>query len=191
MPRGTPLIVGLLASAALVAAFVTLGRPGGWRRASRPGPSASASASGSPIASAVPAASGDPATGTGDPLIDPPEVTTDWSGDGGKTLPAGAPGSVAFGVILFSYQGAQLAPNGARPKEEAREKAKAIIEEARKDFAEAAKKGDRGSTGDAGRMPRGVLEPEVETVLFGLEKGTVHGEPIDTPRGFWVVKRID
>jgi parvulin-like peptidyl-prolyl isomerase len=116
---------------------------------------------------------------------------TDESGDAGsRNLPAGAPTSVSFGVVLFTYQGVQFAPPGARSKEEALEKAKAVVEEATKDFAEAVKKGDRGSTADAGRIPRGVLEPELELVLFTLEKGKVHAEPIDTPRGYWVVRRV-
>jgi len=110
---------------------------------------------------------------------------------GGKPLPAGAPATVSFGVVLFTYQGVQFAPTGARTKEEALEKAKGVVEDAKKDFAEAVKKGDRGSTADAGRIPRGVLEPELELVLFTLDKGAVHPEPIDTPRGYWVVRRVE
>ena len=62
---------------------------------------------------------------------------------------------------------------------------------AQQDFAEAVKKGDRGSTTDAGRIPRGVLEPYLEYVLFTLEKAKVHPEPLDTPRGYWIVRRTD
>ena len=57
------------------------------------------------------------------------------------------------------------------------------------DFSAAVAKGDHGSTTDAGRIPRGVIEPPIEYVLFMLEKGKVHPEPIDTPRGYWVVRR--
>lgn len=106
-------------------------------------------------------------------------------------MPSGAPATVSFGVVLFTYQGVQFAPPGARSKAEALEKAKAAVEEAKKDFAEAVKKGDRGSTADAGRIPRGVLEADLELVLFSLDKGGVHPEPIDTPRGFWVVRRVE
>jgi hypothetical protein len=105
-------------------------------------------------------------------------------------LPATAPKTVGFGVILFAYQGAQMAAKDAVSRSDALARAKAVIPEAQKDFEEAVKKGDRGSATDAGRIPRGVLEPAVEYVLFSLEKGAVHGEPIDTPRGFWVIKRI-
>jgi hypothetical protein len=105
-------------------------------------------------------------------------------------LPATAPKTVAFGVILFAYQGAQMAAKDAPSRSEALTRAKAAIPEAQKDFEEAAKKGDRGSAADAGRIPRGVLEPAVEYVLFSLEKGAVHAEPIDTPRGYWVIKRV-
>ena len=38
-------------------------------------------------------------------------------------------------------------------------------------------------------VPRGVIEPPVEYVLFSLEKGKVHPEPVDTPKGYWVVRR--
>jgi hypothetical protein len=40
-------------------------------------------------------------------------------------------------------------------------------------------------------MHRGILEPAVEYLLFTLPKGTVYAEPIDTPRGYWIVRRID
>ena len=60
---------------------------------------------------------------------------------------------------------------------------------AKHDFAAAVSKGDRGSTADAGRIPRGVLEPPIEYVLFMLDKGAVHPTLIDTPRGYWIVRR--
>jgi hypothetical protein len=104
-------------------------------------------------------------------------------------LPASAPASIGFGVVLFSYAGAQAAPDGARSRDAAKERAKSVIEEAKRDFKAAVAKGDRGSTADAGRIPRGVLEPAVEYVLFSLEKGAVYPEPVDTPRGYWVVRR--
>jgi hypothetical protein len=34
-----------------------------------------------------------------------------------------------------------------------------------------------------------VIEPPIEFVLFSLEKGKVHPEPVDTPKGYWVVRR--
>jgi len=112
--------------------------------------------------------------------------------DGRKVpeLPADAPKSVSFGVVLFSYRGAEGAPSDARDKASALSKAKELLPEARRDFGEAVKKGDPGSTAEAGRMPRDVLEPGLEYVLFTLKKGEVYGEPIDTPRGLWILKRV-
>ena len=104
-------------------------------------------------------------------------------------LPETAPKTVSFGVILVTYRGAQAAPKDARSKAEAQSKAASLLLEARSNFDEAAKKGDRGSTADAGSMPRGVLEPPLEYVLFTLNKGELHEEPLDTPRGFWIVRR--
>lgn len=124
-----------------------------------------------------------------------PEASTgfDTLPDGRRIpeLPATAPTALRFGVVLFSYAGAQAAPDSARSKEAARERAQSVIEEAKRDFKGAVSQGDRGSTADAGRIQRGVLEPAVEYVLFSLEKGAVHPEPVDTPRGYWVVRRND
>jgi hypothetical protein len=111
--------------------------------------------------------------------------------DGGKVpeLPAAAPARVGFGAVIFTYQGSQGARGDARSKDDARKRAAETIELAQKDFAAAVAKGDHGSTTDAGRVPRGVLEPPIEYYLFSLEKGKVHPEPIDTPRGYWVLRR--
>jgi hypothetical protein len=43
---------------------------------------------------------------------------------------------------------------------------------------------------NAGTMRRGILEPHVEYALFTLDKGAVYPEPIETPRGYWVMRRI-
>jgi parvulin-like peptidyl-prolyl isomerase len=104
-------------------------------------------------------------------------------------LPPGAPKSVGFGVVLVTYAGVQFAPERARTKNEAKALAAQLLETAKGDFAAAVKKGDRGSTEDAGHIPRGVLEPAIEKALFTLGKGEVHGEPLDTPRGYWIVRR--
>jgi hypothetical protein len=113
--------------------------------------------------------------------------------DGSKAppLPDSAPLAVRFGVVLVNYRGAQFAGAEARDKTEAQKRAIAMVEDAKKDFAAAASRGDRGSTADAGRIPRGILEPAVEYALFMLPKGEVYPQPIDTPRGFWVIRRID
>jgi len=106
-------------------------------------------------------------------------------------LPASAPQQVTFGVVVFAYQGSQFAAPGSRTKQEAKEKALAAAADAKRDFAAAVAKGDRGSTSNAGRMPRGILEAAPEYVLFSLAKGEVAAEPVDTPRGYWLLRRID
>ena len=111
--------------------------------------------------------------------------------DGGRVpeLPGSAPQQVSFGVVQFSYQGSQFAGSDARSKEQARQRADEALELAKRDFAAAVSKGDRGSTSDAGRIPRGVLEAPIEYVLFTLDKRTVYPVVIDTPRGYWIVRR--
>jgi PPIC-type PPIASE domain len=108
----------------------------------------------------------------------------------GSQLPSGTPRTVRFGVILVQYRGAEGAPATARSKEEASGLARTLAEGARSDFKAAVAKGDPGSTDDAGRIPRGVLEPSAEFTLFTLGPGTV-SDPVDTPRGFWILRRIE
>jgi hypothetical protein len=105
-------------------------------------------------------------------------------------LPSSSPKTVRFGVILVQYRGAELAPPNARPRQEAIALARSLAEAASTDFKAQVHLGDPGSMEDAGRIPRGVLEPAVEYALFMLPRGSV-SEPIDTPRGFWIVRRID
>ncbi len=110
-------------------------------------------------------------------------------------LPKEAPSRLKFGVVLFEYDGSQPAPGQAakktRTKAAALELAKKTLELAKSDFAAAVAKGDRGSIANAGSISRGILEPSVEYQLFTLAKGEVRAEPIDTPRGFWVARRIE
>ena len=115
--------------------------------------------------------------------------TTDADGPG-STLPAGSPKMVRFGVILVQYRGAQAAPPGARSKDEALSLAKSLAEAAKVDFKAQVAKGDPGSMDDAGKIPRGVLEPASEFALFTMSPGMT-SSPIDTPRGFWIVRRIE
>ncbi len=79
---------------------------------------------------------------------------------------------------------------GARPKEEARVLAKRLAAKAKIDFSAAVVEGDKGSDDDYGDVPRGVLEPGPEYVLFTLRKGDV-SDPVDSPRGFYIFKRND
>ena len=194
MQRTTSVTVGLLFVATIAAVAVLGLRP---KKVPEPTPAAkpSAAAHGSP--SAAPSASAAPKAEPGDPEVavatGEGTVTEGFENfpDGGKVpeLPASAPTRIGFGAVVFAYRGAQNAPGDARSKEDAKKKAAETIELAQKDFAAAVAKGDKGSTTDAGHIPRGVIEPPIEYVLFTLEKGKVHPEPIDTPRGYWVVRR--
>jgi len=141
-------------------------------------PSSTAGADEPPPAGTDPAF---PATDAGATLID---------GTAAPTLAADAPKSVVFGVILVQYKGAQGAPPGTRSRDAALELAKQLAVEAKKDFKATVPKGDKGSQDNAGRMPRGMLEPAPEYVLFSLSKDGV-SDPVDTPRGFWIVHRIE
>jgi hypothetical protein len=145
-----------------------------------------------------------PAASTGSPDQDAgaedggePEVlgptdagTTLLDGEAPPPLAGEAPKSVTFGVILVTFKGAQAAPATARSRDEALVLAKQLAEEAKTDFKATVAKGDKGSMENAGRMPRGMLEPAPEFVLFSLAKGAV-SDPVETPRGFWIMQRIE
>lgn len=102
----------------------------------------------------------------------------------------GGPRSVRFGVVLVTFAGAQGAGEKARTKAAAQELAQKLAEEAKTDFHAAVTHGDSGSADDMGRMQRGVLEAPSEAILFGLATGAT-SEAFETPRGFWIVKRLD
>ncbi len=106
------------------------------------------------------------------------------------SLPDKSPRSVRFGVVLVTYAGAQGAPPDARSKNDARALAEKLAAEAKTDFHAAVGHGDPGSSDDLGRIPRGTLELAPEYVLFTLPPGQT-SDPIDTPRGFWIVKRTE
>jgi hypothetical protein len=109
-------------------------------------------------------------------------------------LPFTAPREVRFGVVLVSYSGAQPSAGGGKPVARSRADAKALAEKllvtAQQDFRSAVQQGDAGSSDDVGRVRRGVLEPAPEYVLFTLGVDAVAG-PVDTPRGYWIVKRLE
>lgn len=134
----------------------------------------------------APAVAGDPLA----PLSPDAGGTLLLSGEVPPPLAGDAPKSVVFGVILVAYRGAQAAPTSSRSRDAALELAKTLAEEAKTDFKAAVAKGDKGSTENAGRLPRGILEPAPEYVLFSLPKGGV-SEPVDTPRGFFILQRIE
>ena len=155
--------------------------------------SGSPSAAGSAAASAAAAPSAFPsAVGEGDDRGQASEETDGVevaaAGSAAPSL-AGAPKTVTFGVVLVTFAGAQGAPRTARTKADAEKLAASLAELAKKDFPAAVKKGDEGSTEDAGKMYQGILEAGPEFALFTLEPEHVAG-PVETPRGFWIVRRI-
>jgi hypothetical protein len=109
-------------------------------------------------------------------------------------LPFTAPREVRFGVVLVSYAGAQPSAGGGKPSNRSRADAKALaaklVATAQQDFHAAVQGGDAGSADDVGRVKRGVLEPAAEYVLFSLGVDAIAG-PVDTPRGYWIVKRLE
>jgi len=133
-------------------------------------------------------------------LLDNPRVdggtgATMLDGTPVPPLPATAPRQVRFGVVLVSYAGAQPSAAGGghvptRSKAEARALAERLVATATQDFRAAVQQGDSGSTDDVGRVKLGVLEPAPEYVLFTLGVDAVGG-PVDTPRGYWIVKRLE
>ena len=190
MQRVTTITVGLtfLLALALIGVFVRT--PSGSKKPTKP----AASLSAAPSAKApepVPAAASAELDDLLAPVIASAEVGFDVLPDGSKAppLPDTAPQAVRFGVIQFAYQGAQFAGDNARSKEQAKQRALAAVDEAKKDFAAAVTRGDQGSRADAGRIPRGILEPAAEYVLFTLPKGEVASQPVETPRGYWIVRR--
>jgi hypothetical protein len=127
------------------------------------------------------------------PPVDVPEGGFHLA-DGTPVAPLGkgAPRHVRFGVVLVTYEGAEGAPDkGARSKSDALSLATKLAEEAKGDFRGAVQRGDSsGSSDDVGDVTRGVLEPTPEAVLFALPVGGVSAV-VDTPRGFWIVKRLE
>jgi hypothetical protein len=109
-------------------------------------------------------------------------------------LPFTAPREVRFGVVLVSYSGAQPSAGGGKPVNRSRTDAKGLaaklLATAQQDFHAAVQQGDAGSADDVGRVRRGVLEPAPEYLLFTLGVDAVAG-PVDTPRGYWIVKRLE
>lgn len=146
-------------------------------------------APGTPSASGTPASSPEPASAGAEPDRGP-DAAPSAASSAAPPLPPDAPSAVRIGVIQFSYRGAELAAADAPTREIARERARQALEVARQDFAKAVRLGDVASGADLGTIPRGVLEPSVEYAVFTLAPGELATEPLDTPRGFWVVRRL-
>jgi parvulin-like peptidyl-prolyl isomerase len=199
MDKRTAVVFAMLAVTAV--AVIVGGRPG-----KGPAPAATASAEARDAGPEAGAAArldggdgGEANPEEGPAQGEPALVTTDagatlLDGAPAPALPGTAPKSVVFGVILVEYKGAQGASPNARSREAALELAKQFAAEAKTDFkaavAKAVAEGNKGSMENAGHMPRGMLEPAPEYVLYSLPKDGV-SEPVDTPRGFWIVRRIE
>jgi hypothetical protein len=108
-------------------------------------------------------------------------------------LPFTVPRQVRFGVVLVSYAGAQPSAGGGRPASRSKGDARALVDKlvatAQQDFGAAVQQGDSGSAEDVGRVKVGILEPAPEYVLFTLPVAGVAA--VDTPRGYWIVKRLE
>jgi hypothetical protein len=105
-------------------------------------------------------------------------------------LPEGTPKQVRIGVVIVAYAGAQGTTPGSRSKKEALEVATKLAADAKTDFHGAVLRGDSGSADDVGHIPRGVLELGTEYVVFTMPVGTI-SDLLETPRGYWIVKRLD
>ena len=119
----------------------------------------------------------------------PLSLTLGGEPDGG-VLAANAPRTVRIGVVLVAWAGAEGARPAALAKPEALAKATRLALLARTDFNGAVKEGDPESALDVGRIPRRVLDARTEIAVFNLAPGEI-SEPLETPRGYWVVKRIE
>jgi hypothetical protein len=129
-----------------------------------------------------------------EPRLDGGVGATLFDGSPVPPLPMSTPRQVRFGVVLVSYAGAQPSPASSRvstrSKTDARTLAEKLLATAQQDFHGAVQQGDAGSSDDVGRVKLGILEAAPEYVLFTLPIDGVGG-PIDTPRGFWIVKRLE
>lgn len=105
-------------------------------------------------------------------------------------LPSGAPRTVKLGVVLVQFEGAEGASSSARAKKDALVVATKLAADAKTDFKRAVAAGDSGSSEDIGRVPRGILDPPTEIAVFSLGVGDI-SEVLETPRGYWIVKRVE
>ncbi len=100
--------------------------------------------------------------------------------------------------ILLAYKGARRArPDVTRTKAEALALAKKLTAELKKDpkkFAELAKKYSNGPTGKRGGFlgswRQGRMVPAFDKAIAALKIGEISAEPVETPFGFHVMKRM-
>ena len=154
---------------------------------------------GAPSSSGAAASGGDGGTSPGSSAS--PMTVLDSNADGGLSLfntllgdsgamPSSAPRTVKLGVVLVQFAGAEGASSSARARPDALKHALELAEQARTEWKAAVKAGDPGSSEDIGRIPRGVLERPTEVAVFSLAAGDI-SEPLETPRGYWIVKRLE
>ncbi len=109
-------------------------------------------------------------------------------------LPVDSPKTIRFGVVLVGYAGAQPGPVGDKPNPRDKADAKVLVEklagEAVTDFHSAVQRGDPGSADDLGHIHVGFLEPLTDYMLFSLKVDEV-SPAFDTPRGYWIAKRLE
>ena len=203
MPRWISVLVGIAAVAlaiGIAAKAFHPSKPGGSSGADLGGDSGAVDDAGTHSPSRL------PSLGTGrrqlDDLAAPPDdafradsgVGTFDDGTPVPPLPRSAPRQVRFGVVLGSYAGAQAEASGGHPATRSHADAKALAEKlaaaAAQDFHAVVQQGDTGSADDIGSVKIGILEPAAEYVLFTLPVYGIGG-PVDTPRGYWVVKRLE
>ncbi len=92
-------------------------------------------------------------------------------------------GSFRIGVVIYSFE------QGKRSKAMAKALADKSLQVAGTDFAAAVKAGDPDSDADYGTFAPHSFDPDVESAIVAIPPGQVGG-PIETSRGYWVVKRI-
>jgi len=154
-------------------------------------PSAPSTTSSEP-SPATAAEASEPAKDAGSSLLAPRRVPSfDVASDGSPVpaLDAAAPRRVKLGVALFRYRGAEGAGSQSRSREDAERLALAALAKGGDDFGQVVALGDPGSAVDVGWVGRGVLERAVEYPIFTAQVGQTLAQPIDTPRGYWVVRR--
>lgn len=189
------LLIG--AAAVFLVGWLTYEQMGHARLRAEPEAGAATAGSADAAAPASSSASTDAGNGSGPG----PMTALDTSADGGLSLfntilidsgamPSGAPRTVKLGVVLVQFTGAEGASSSARAKPDALKHAQELAEQARADWKATVKAGDPGSSEDIGRIPRGVLERTTEVAVFSLAAGDI-SEPLETPRGYWVVKRLE
>jgi len=130
------------------------------------------------------------AHGSGDPSAVSKRFQLMPDGSPVPALRPDAPQRVKLGVALFRYEGTEAPPKSTRSKADALSLAQKATLKAKDDFEAAVQMGDPGSSDNLGWIGRDILEPAVEFAVFSTEMGQVASAPIDTPRGFWVVKRV-